>query len=122
MSDDLHEALGLDDVDVVHAVDPEVASSLRYEASAKLNTMRAAQEAEVRMRKHAFQRVFRDGGASLDDIHIVMTVLRRFCRWRESTFHEDPRKHALAEGRREVILHVDDYCELSIDDLVAKLA
>ncbi len=76
----------------------------------------------LRARKVAFSRVFRDGTASKDDIKIVMDVLRRFCRADTSTFHADARMHAVAEGRREVWLLVQDYCERSMDELFNKLA
>ena len=36
----------------------------------------------------------------------VLRDLARFCRANESTFHSDPRMHAVLEGRREVILRI----------------
>jgi hypothetical protein len=36
----------------------------------------------------------------------VLADLNRFCRGNASTFHADPRTHALLEGRREVLLRL----------------
>lgn len=36
----------------------------------------------------------------------VLADLRKFCRGDQSTFHTDPRVHALLEGRREVFLRI----------------
>jgi hypothetical protein len=48
---------------------------------------------------------------------IVLKDLARFCRAHKSTFHEDPRVHAMAEGRREVWLRIQNQLQLSPDDL-----
>lgn len=48
---------------------------------------------------------------------LVLKDLARFCRAHESTFHADPRRHALLEGRREVILRIGEYLQLSPDEL-----
>lgn len=50
----------------------------------------------------------------------VLKDLARFCRANETCFHADPRVHAVAEGRREVFLRIQQYLNLSPDDL-AKL-
>ena len=47
----------------------------------------------------------------------VLKDLARFCRAHESTFHPDPRAHALAEGRREVWLRIEHHLKLSPDEL-----
>jgi len=52
-----------------------------------------------------------------DSAGIVMKDLAKFCRAKESTFHPDPRAHALAEGRREVYLRIMEHLELSVEDL-----
>jgi hypothetical protein len=49
----------------------------------------------------------------------VLADLARFCRANESTFHADPRVHALAEGRREVFLRIVKHLNLSTEDLMA---
>lgn len=48
----------------------------------------------------------------------VLADLARFCRASESTFHADPRVHAVAEGRREVWLRITKYLNLSTQELM----
>ena len=43
----------------------------------------------------------------------VLKDLAKFCRAHESTFHPDARKHAVAEGRREVILRIMEHLKLT---------
>ena len=47
----------------------------------------------------------------------VLEDLKIFCRDGVSTFHQDARKHAVAEGRREVFLRIRDHLELSSQKL-----
>ena len=47
----------------------------------------------------------------------VLRDLASFCRANESTFHEDARLHAVAEGRREVWLRIQNHLNLSPADL-----
>ena len=47
----------------------------------------------------------------------VLADLAKFCRARETTFHADPRVHALMEGRREVWLRIAHHLNLSEDEL-----
>jgi hypothetical protein len=47
----------------------------------------------------------------------VLCDLARFCRARESTFHPDPRLHAVAEGRREVWLRISNHLRMTDDEL-----
>jgi len=49
----------------------------------------------------------------------VLTDLAKFCRAHESTFHADPRAHAVAEGRREVWLRIQRHLQLTDDQLWA---
>ena len=49
----------------------------------------------------------------------VLEDLAKFCRAHESTFHADPRAHAVAEGRREVWLRIARHLELSDTQLWA---
>lgn len=49
----------------------------------------------------------------------VLADLARFCRANESTFHVDPRAHAVAEGRREVWLRIQKHLQLSDEQLWA---
>jgi hypothetical protein len=53
----------------------------------------------------------------------VVTVLQdlgHFCRASESTFHDDQRKHALLEGRREVFLRIANHINLDPEEFWAK--
>ena len=54
-------------------------------------------------RRYAYRKTF-DGPLA----EVVLKDLARFCRAHESTFHADPRAHAVAEGRREVWLRIAD--------------
>lgn len=65
----------------------------------------------LRGRKGAYARVFQ--GTGLDG-QAVMRDLTKFCRGTATTFHADPRLHALAEGRREVLLRIAQH--LHLDD------
>lgn len=63
-------------------------------------------------RRTAYIRVF--DGPEADK---VLADLARFCRAHETTFHADPRIHAVAEGRREVWLRIAKHLNLSDDQL-----
>lgn len=65
-------------------------------------------------RRHAYQATFRGQYA-----HIVLEDLAQFCRAHKTTFQPDERAHALAEGRREVWLRIQEHLRLSPDDLWA---
>lgn len=47
----------------------------------------------------------------------VLRDIAVFCRANKSTFHEDARLHALAEGRREVWLRIAHHLHLSPEEL-----
>lgn len=47
----------------------------------------------------------------------VLEDLARFCRATETTMHPDARMHAMAEGRREVWLHIQERLRLSEEEL-----
>lgn len=47
----------------------------------------------------------------------VLADLAKFCRATESTFHQDPRAHAVAEGRREVWLRIAKHLHLTDEQL-----
>lgn len=66
----------------------------------------------LRHRAHAYRVTFTGPHAE----H-VLADLARFCRACESTFHPDPRAHAVAEGRREVWLRLQHHLKLTDDDL-----
>lgn len=48
----------------------------------------------------------------------VMFELKEFCRANETTFDVDARVHALKEGRRETLLRIQHYLNLSDIDLM----
>lgn len=54
-------------------------------------------------------------------VQAVLTDLRKFCRFSQSTWSEDQRHHARLEGRREVILHIDDWCKLPEEELLQRI-
>lgn len=47
----------------------------------------------------------------------VLSDLAKFCRANESTFHPDARAHAVAEGRREVWLRIQNHLKLDSEAL-----
>lgn len=47
----------------------------------------------------------------------VLKDLAKFCRANKTTFHEDPRAHAVLEGRREVWLRISQHLNMSPDEL-----
>lgn len=49
----------------------------------------------------------------------VLADLARFCRANKTTFHTDARAHAVLEGRREVWLRIQEYLNLSPEQLWA---
>jgi hypothetical protein len=67
----------------------------------------------LRIRKSAYNQVFGGHGASVT----VLKDLASFCRAHETTFHADPRAHAVLEGRREVWLRIQQHLNLSDEEL-----
>lgn len=63
-------------------------------------------------RRYAYQQTFKGPLAE-----VVLKDLSRFCRAHESTFHADARAHAVAEGRREVWLRLQNHLRLTPDQL-----
>ena len=66
----------------------------------------------LRRRKHTFQLVF--GSVAGQE---VLRDLAKFCRANQSCFHEDPRLHAVLEGRREVWLRIERHLNLTSQEL-----
>ena len=56
------------------------------------------------------------------DGQIVLEDLAGFCRAAETCFHPDPRVHAVAEGRREVFLRIQERAKLSQDQVLQMVA
>lgn len=69
--------------------------------------------AAVRAKRSAYRAVFTNG----PDAQLVLRDLALFCRAHETTMHPDARMHAMAEGRREVWLHLQKHLRLSPDQL-----
>lgn len=71
----------------------------------------------LRNRKRGYQLCFSSpaGNAVLMDLAV-------FCRAVEPCWHEDPRKHALLEGRREVFLRISNHLNLTGEQLYALAA
>lgn len=72
----------------------------------------------VSRRRTAYVKVFLNNAFGQE----VLEDLARFCRANESTFHADPRAHAVAEGRREVWLRIQRHLQLTDDQLWALYA
>lgn len=68
----------------------------------------------LRLRKRAYQVSFPD-----PKNNEVLKDLAKFCRANTSTFNPDTRLHALAEGRREVWLRIQQHLNLQPDELYA---
>jgi hypothetical protein len=51
----------------------------------------------------------------------VLSDLAKFCRAGESTFHTDPRVHAVLEGRREVWLRIQNHLKMDSETLYSLL-
>ena len=47
----------------------------------------------------------------------VLKDLAKFCRAHQTTYHPDPRIHAVLEGRREVWLKIQEYLNMTIDEI-----
>jgi hypothetical protein len=70
--------------------------------------------------KVAFRRVFLVGDSTEADRALVRENLGTFCRKFTSTFHPNTHMASKLDGRREVILRVDEYCELSVETLLQR--
>lgn len=66
----------------------------------------------LRRRKRAYQFCF--GTPAGNE---VLIDLAKFCRAIEPCWHDDPRRHALLEGRREVFLRMTDHLNLTGEQL-----
>jgi len=66
----------------------------------------------LREYKAAYQIAFASAGAER-----VMQDLKVFCRADKSCFHPDSRIHAVAEGRREVYLRIQQHLTLAPEEL-----
>lgn len=69
------------------------------------------------LRQRAYLLTFQKESQSVRE---VLEDLSRFCRATETTFHEDPRVHAVLEGRREVFLRIMDHIGMGSEELFEK--
>lgn len=67
-----------------------------------------------RCRSMAYQRVFDRENVFTKD---VLKDLAKFCRANDSTFNKDPRIQANLDGRREVFLRIQNYLNLSQEEI-----
>lgn len=65
-------------------------------------------------RQAAYKRLL---GTKEPDASTILVDLAKFCRAHESTFNADARLHAVAEGRREVWLRIEQHLELTGEEL-----
>lgn len=70
----------------------------------------------ISQRRYAYLRTFDTKSVYAQE---VLADLAKFCRANESTFHADPRVHAVAEGRREVWLRITRHLNLTEEQLYA---
>lgn len=66
----------------------------------------------LRTRKRAYCMAFKTQAGS-----DVLRDLIVFCRANQSTYHPDPRKAAMLDGRREVFLRIQQHLNLSTEGL-----
>ncbi len=62
----------------------------------------------------AYNRVFDKQSVHTKD---VLKDLAKFCRAHTTTYHPDPRIHAVLEGRREVWLKIQEHLQLSMEEI-----
>ena len=68
----------------------------------------------LRARSQSYKLVF---GSPAGDR--VLADLAKFCRANDTTFHADPRVHAVLEGRREVWLRIQNHLRLNPEQLLS---
>lgn len=101
-------------------LDPETDSSIAYSEQLKTQKDMAKARGLLEVRQGSFRRVFKQGTPSRDDRDIVNKDLKRFCRGGETTYHDSERVHVLMTGRQEVYLRIEDFLNLSVDELLLK--
>lgn len=69
----------------------------------------------LRRRKTDYQLAFKQSVYG----QAVLADLAKFCRANDTCFHEDPRMHAVLEGRREVWLRITRHLNLTTEQLYA---
>lgn len=69
---------------------------------------------QITKRHQAYNKVFERRSPYVET---VLFDLARFCRAHDSTFHKDPRMHAVLEGRREVWLRIQENLQMTPDEI-----
>lgn len=69
-------------------------------------------------RREAYAQVFGFEGARTPAQEAVLADLRRFCRASTSCWAEEPRAHALLEGRREVFLRIQQFLGMTEEQIL----
>jgi|SRR5688572_13142402 len=77
-------------------------------------------QSQLRRRRIAYMRVFRDGGADEDDRRIVLRDINAFCRMDSTPYDADDRTHCLLTGRYEVARRIRDHTDLDFEDLLIR--
>lgn len=71
---------------------------------------------ELQATAQAYNKVFEKASPFTET---VLKDLAKFCRAHTTTFHPDPRAHAMLEGRREVWLRIQENLQLTPEDIYA---
>lgn len=79
-----------------------------------MNQLEDKAKALLFARQQAYQKVFSPENVFTQK---VLEDLVKFCRGQHSTFHADPRIHAVLEGRREVWLRICHHLKLDSNQL-----
>ena len=66
----------------------------------------------LRFRKRAYEMIFKSAGGE-----VVLADLGKFCRGRETTYHPDSHVQAMLEGRRQVLLRIEQHLSYSSEEL-----
>lgn len=98
-----------DDLNVIERADARKAQDK--------DDLRQRIEQLLRARKYAYIRVFVEGNSTQDDRDLVMKDLANFGCKKRSTADIDTHIAARRDGRREVVLRIDDYIELTVEEL-----
>ena len=65
-------------------------------------------------RRRSYCRVFDKANP---DVHLILSDLAKFCRAQETCFAADDRTTALLEGRREVLLRIQQHLNMTEEEL-----
>lgn len=114
MSDDF---ISNDEADVF---DPVVAERAQLEAKDLKTEYASAVSAHLQRSKQAYERVFKQGNATADDVEFVMKDLAWFCKAYDAQWSDDPRQQDRNVARREVFQRIMEYTSLDTVTLQKK--